>query len=236
MAERDPPEGRTMNTVNGVIRVGKGGRGFVVAGKRDRFVITASHCLPKFPPRHPAAHYWERTYAKLLGPLGGRYTVMAECLFVDPVADLAVLGPPDNQALYEQAEAYEALTESVTPMVLADLPLTGSSVKRKLPNGGEIAIPMPRKGEGPARLLSLDGKWFACRLTATERSLWIWDAEQPIVGGMSGSPIVNDTGAAVGVCCTAGGLVGHEPREGGPNPFLTRQLPGWFLDEIKARR
>jgi putative ABC transport system substrate-binding protein len=56
-----------------VIRVGDG-RGFVVEGERERFVITAAHCLPHLPPCHPAAYEEELTYQALLGPLGNSPT------------------------------------------------------------------------------------------------------------------------------------------------------------------
>ena len=35
--------------------------------------------------------------------------VWAECLFADPVADIAVLGVPDEQYLSSEAAAFEAL-------------------------------------------------------------------------------------------------------------------------------
>jgi hypothetical protein len=35
-----------------------------------------------------------------------------ECIFVDPIADLAVLGAPDNQALDEEALAWDDLRPS----------------------------------------------------------------------------------------------------------------------------
>ena len=43
---------------------------------------------------------FERTYQRLLGELSGEPTVWAERLFADPISDVAVLGPPDNQELY----------------------------------------------------------------------------------------------------------------------------------------
>jgi hypothetical protein len=53
-----------------VITVGDG-RGFVVEGDLERrYVITAAHCLPELPPAHGASKLEERTYQKLLGPLG----------------------------------------------------------------------------------------------------------------------------------------------------------------------
>jgi hypothetical protein len=64
----------TKRLTRAVLRVGNG-RGFVVscrgyAGCEERIVITAAHCLPSLPPRHPAVLLAERTYPTLLGPLG----------------------------------------------------------------------------------------------------------------------------------------------------------------------
>ena len=79
------------NAARAVLKVG-GGRGFVVEAAGDRFVITAAHCLPFFPPCHPQSYLRERVYASLLGAIGEDPMVWAECVFVDPIADIAVLG------------------------------------------------------------------------------------------------------------------------------------------------
>jgi hypothetical protein len=71
---------------NAVITVGSG-RGFVIGVNRRRMVITGAHCLPKLPPAHGAAYLEETTFGKILGPLGKRPTVSAECLFVDRPRD-----------------------------------------------------------------------------------------------------------------------------------------------------
>jgi hypothetical protein len=99
-----------------IITVGDG-RGFVIEHEANRLIITAAHCLPFFPPCHGMSYTEERTYPALLGPLGNKPTVLAECLFADPIADIAVLGSPDNQVLFDEASAYEALTESVRPII-----------------------------------------------------------------------------------------------------------------------
>jgi hypothetical protein len=64
------------------------GRGFVVELNAARYVLTAGHCLPNLPPAHLASYIEERTFPNLLAPLGKDPTVWAECLFVDPVADI----------------------------------------------------------------------------------------------------------------------------------------------------
>jgi len=119
-----------------VIRVGEG-RGFIVEHRfwtklpeldnpqnlrnrllRQRLVVTAAHCLPKLPPAHAFSYTQDRTYANLLGLLRGQSTVWAECLFVDPVMDIAVLGEPDSQDLYQECDAFWHLIEEapIVPM------------------------------------------------------------------------------------------------------------------------
>ena len=112
---------RVAGLAQAVIRVGDG-RGFVVGRRKQRFVLTAAHCLPKLPPAHPMSHTKERTYQALLGPLGAEPTVWAECLFADPVADIAILSGPDNQALFDQAEAYEEFLDDKVPLAIGDAP------------------------------------------------------------------------------------------------------------------
>jgi hypothetical protein len=180
-----------------VITVG-GGRGFVVAGKYSPLVITAAHCLPHFPVcGAQQSGLKEHTYPRLLGPIRKEPAVWAELLFADPVGDIAVMGSPDNQLLWDEAEAYEALTEPLLPMRIGDLQ------------------------SGPAWLLSLKGKWFRCRVQHHGGQIEILDTAQDIVGGMSGSPIVADDGAAIGVVCTGNG----------PNARLAYNLPVWVLGQ-----
>jgi hypothetical protein len=47
---------------------------------------------------------------------------MTECFFADPVHDIAVLTSPDDQELSDDFDAYEALTQSLTPLRIADAP------------------------------------------------------------------------------------------------------------------
>ncbi len=234
-----------------ILRVG-GGRGFVIDKNGARFVITAAHCLTApvtvrgdiaskgatLPPAHGASYSEDRTYPRLLGPLGAKPRVPAECLFVDPVADLAVLGRVDNQELPNEALAYDKLVEALDPLPLGNLTFG----YRRHP-GGSLTVdgrtvkvkgfvdPTPI-AENDAWLLSLDGHWFRCRVASRGRSLWISEAEEDIRGGMSGSPILSPTRHAIGVVCTSASVGGKGSREGGPNPLLAAQLPGWLADGL----
>jgi hypothetical protein len=88
-----------------VIRVGARAR-VCDRSQGNKLVLTAAHCLLVFPPCHGASLGEERTYANLLGRIGEDARVWAECLFADPIADVAILGPVDNQALPDRWDAY----------------------------------------------------------------------------------------------------------------------------------
>ena len=191
-----------------IIAVGEA-RGFVV-NTDPRLVVTAAHCLPQLPPAYAASSREDRTYRELLGRTDEtQHKVWAECLFADPVSDIAVLGQPDNQALYDQADAYVSLVWDAFEL--------------------EVSEPADR---GRAWLLGLDGEWGQCIVIhAGQGSLWIEEAANGIVGGMSGSPILNDEGAAIGVLGTSSGSVDDLHTEGGPEASLRHKLPGWLLLE-----
>ncbi len=195
-----------------VVQVGKyRGRGFIVAIGDVRYVVTAAHCVgQKLPIAQPARGSQEVTYRNFIGPLGGKRRVWAECLFMDPIADIAVFGAPDTQELYEQAAAYEALTEHVA-LRIGKLDFSrrreGPRTVSFTVDGERRDITLPpsslREAESEARMLSLANEWFSCRVASRGRSLWFNQAAQPVVGGMSGSPIVLPDGGVVGVVSTS---------------------------------
>ena len=126
---------------SGVITVGNG-RGFVVEGAGERLVITAAHCLPSLPPALSSFGIESRTYGPLLALRGEEPRAWAVCRFVDPIADIAVLGSPDNP----HADDYNALMGTATALSFGD------------------AVHRPVNFWAPARLLSLDGRWFSCTI------------------------------------------------------------------------
>jgi hypothetical protein len=69
--------------------------------------------------------------------------------------------------------------------------------------------------------------------------LWVSKPTQPIVGGMSGSPIVSETGDAIGIVAASV----MENRKDAPtdefgasNPRLMRDLPLWLLRTHTMRK
>jgi hypothetical protein len=194
-----------------VITVGKG-RGFVVEHRGEYLVVTASHCLPWLPSGFGIAYSEEHVYRNMLGPLNSPPTVACECLFINPIADVAVVGVPDTQTYSDEAEGYRALLEYATPFRITDA---------------------PEKARG--FLLSLEGEWFGCRVRWMEKSdgpLWVTKPAQAIEDGMSGSPIVSETSNAIGIVATS--VMENEKDAatdefGASNPRLMRDLPLWLL-------
>jgi hypothetical protein len=203
------------------------GRSFVVEpdANERRIIITAAHCIENallangtrgFPRAHLGRYQAECTYKALLAPIGSRSSVWAECIFVDPVADIAVLGQPDNEDLSDKADAYDELVESMVALAVADAPAQG----RERVKAGNQWIECPTPGKGPARVLSLEGRWLKGQMV--RHGIWLsFEPDRFVVGGMSGSPIIDHTGAAVGVLST--GIV---------NPVIADCVPAWFLRKI----
>ena len=201
----------------GLVRVGDG-RGFLIAANDSKYVVTTAHCLPHLPPAATFAFECERAYADLLAPLGQEPKVWAECVFVDPVADIAVLGQPDNQAMVEEADAFDALIEKLTPFAVADF--AGQ------PSPDDLAF-YASHIDDPGAYAMMTGSveliaGFECGAQALRRGpLWITDQADRIAGGMSGSPILQN-GAAVGIAVT----------NNGPHPRLAAHLPAWLAADL----
>jgi hypothetical protein len=122
-----------------------------------------------------------------------------------------VLGRPDGEELYEEAQSYDTLLQTVTPLRIADAPENGR-----------------------AWLLSLDGEWFECTVEYIKRvdgSLNISRIAQSIEFGVSGSPVISDDGKAIGAVC-----LGSSGQFNMRNPRLVRDLPKRFLQARRNRQ
>jgi hypothetical protein len=200
-----------------VIRVGASGRGFIVsAGEDERYVITAAHCLPpsRYPRPHLANSTTELTFRNFLGQLGQkRLTIWAELCAINLCDDFAVFRAPDNQELSHQFEQYEKFTGA--PITIGASP-------------DALAPYLWKNDPGkPAWMLSLDGEWQRCVVYNSDRFLTL-KTDQKIESGMSGSPIIDDKGAAIGVISTA--------SDGGDfnlGPSLTDCLPAHLLRKLR---
>jgi len=231
----EKPKNRALPKPDCVVKVG-GGRGFVfeycvaipncirqeVREQRprnfisNRVVLTAAHCLgQKMPPPHAMAFRSERTYKKLLRTLDGtKKGICAECLFLDPVSDIAVLGCPDEQEMEQEAKAYQEVIDNATPLCIGQ-PLTGSGW-----------------------VLALEGHWIPTRIEVFEDLRGMSLAIGPTKPGMSGSPILNDAGRAVGIVVLGGEVINSKGKRAdtelnGGQPTLACNLSGWLIGKPK---
>jgi len=95
----------------------------------------------------------------------------------DPVADIAILGEPDGQVLYEHWEAFDSFIEKTTP-----LPISG----RQSTRGYVLALTEP-------------SEWIEVSLTTHPKSVSITER---VESGMSGSPILDAEWRAVAIIST----------------------------------
>src|SRR5260370_19104607 len=97
------------------------------------------------------------------------------CRFVDPIADIAVLGSPDNP----HADDYKALTGTATALSFGD------------------HVPHPVNFWAPARLLSLDDRWFSCTIRHYGRPPWSTHPAQRALRGTPRAPTPSPARAAI---------------------------------------
>jgi len=173
------------------------------------FVSTAAHCVE-----------WSTTGGMVLGDHclenvrtktgeGFRLSVYA----VEPVADIAILGPPDYQEFSDDADAFEAFCEATSPV-----PVSAADFPFKVPVRVLLLTHHGTWIEGTATRYGLrDALPGACLALKTEAD---------IEGGSSGGPIIDRAGQLVGI-------TSHGTRTGGmPSPHLA--LPGWIWRRIDA--
>lgn len=128
-------------------------------------------------------------------------------MFADPIADIAVLGAPDTQDLYDEANAYEELMASSTALTIADAP---KMRRDRVQQFGDYSFKVDQPGE------ALRG---CCRSTVNGSSNWLSSEKRGLFArGMSGSPILSMDGRAIGLIST-----------GDCGPVLSENLPAWFF-------
>ena len=126
-----------------------------------------------------------------------------------------MLGEPDNQELCDKYERYENFT--ATAMTLGKPPPIVEPYKWSKSPGV------------PAWMLSLDGEWQSCTLHNGGRFLSIGQNDL-IKSGMSGSPIIDSDGRAIGLISTSS--VGEHIGVRDTNPNLLDCLPPWLLRKL----
>lgn len=186
----------------------RGGRGVLAPGG---LVLTATHCLG-----------WDGSLGLALGD---HHPVLVEAggcsfrlgpRFGDGVSDMAALGALDDQAFPNDERVFAEWQRQLRPVPLSPwLPRTPDA--RRLRRQPEPWV------SHPARLLSLDGRWFAGVVKYDfDPSGKVWlEAEEPLESGMSGGPVVDEQGRLLGVISWG--------SEYGQIPPARFAMPAWIL-------
>lgn len=186
-------------------------------------------------PTWPPLTWHKKPCRNLLGQLEDAHPkISARCIFYDPIANLAVLGSPDDEEYqrFSQEEAFKKLTHSVTPLRISD----GSELLGRVAEDVE---------EAPISMLSLAGGLFSgmarhfpelMGASATKGSFLVLGGEKfgtnslPAhfgdgIGKLLGSPMVLSDGSVFGI------LTGIQQ-----GICLVDFLPGWLLRELMTPR
>lgn len=186
-----------------------GGRGVLVPGN---VILTAAHCIG---------------YGLSGGMVLGDYYIeeietidmerlKVSPLAIEPVCDIAALGALDEQVFPGESMLFDKFCEKTRPA-----PLCSSNYQ-------------PFE-EFQVFVYGHNGIWIAGR--AEFHPPWIWiETEQPIKGGASGGPIVNEAGELVSICSNFTEV--NDPQKNksnGHSAFINSALPVWLHKRINEQ-
>jgi hypothetical protein len=182
-----------------------GGRGVLVPGE---IILTAAHCIAWSGEGGMALgdHHLE-----LIDTAAGPLNVSP--LAVEPVSDIAAMGPPDGQEFPDDSEAFERLCAAVRPL-------------------RPYVSPLAPRVPVPVHIFTHKGAW----ITGTAKVLRddahrAWIETDLIEGGTSGSAIVTDSGDVLGIVSHSGGVEGDDRCTGlAARPHLA--LPAWLVRQL----
>ena len=186
----------------------RGGRGVLIPGDK---ILTAAHCIEW---SHNSEMALGERFLETVETSDGR-TFCLSPIFVEGTLDIAVLEDPCIPELNAESAIFNEWCDET-----AAVPL--STIATEL------------DAEFPIKIWSHEGKWIQGR-----GHFWNWDrrsvhinADEQILGGTSGSPVIDEHGGLLGV-------VSHCSDTGGPCdgeiPFPPRALSVWLAEDIIAQ-
>jgi S1-C subfamily serine protease len=161
------------------------GHGVIVPG---HFIVTAAHVIT-----HRQLYLSAGLHDDLLESIeinGQVYT--ADVWFIDPIADVAVLGVPDVQK-FAEASHFEDVLDQIRPVPIS---------QAVLPFDRPIAVHLQRY-LGRRRSAWITGQVTRFDQRGAHLSI---DTKESITGGSSGGPVVSNQGSLLGVVSHTGGL------------------------------
>lgn len=204
-----------------------GGQGVLVRGG---FVLTATHCIE-----------WSGSGGMVLGDFylepivtkSGAAFSLTPCA-ADAVSDLAVLVAPDRAEFPQDCDRFEVWEENAEPLELSgafEQWCQGAIAPR------EDGAPMQQWETFAVHCLTHTGRWVSGQAKRLQGGLqgpqtWVHLSE-PIEGGTSGGPIVDNAGALVGVISHTSEV--DPGTSDGEQPVAIYALPAWLLKRVGAR-
>jgi len=184
-----------------------GGQGVLTT---NNLILTAAHCVQFYlTGRMTLGDYIIEEIQTTHGKL--KITPWA----VEPVSDIAVVGPLDDQEFCDEVTQFEEFCSKTKPIPLC----------LEKPKYGDV-IPVWIYTH---KKTWIRGKAINYSIKKNPSKICI-RTDENIEGGTSGSPIVNERGELVSIVSNAGGSIGIS-REG-DGPLLILALPVWIYQEV----
>jgi hypothetical protein len=191
------------------------GQGVLIPGG---YILTAAHCVRFELDGSMATDHHSLIKVESAG--GQRFTLSP--LSIEPVSDIAVLGPPDGQVFPEEYISFIRYSSTLSPIPICS---------------GD----WPENEEKPVYIFTHHAKWITAKAwhsAGDERRLILsGSSKKRIEGGTSGSPILCDTGELVAIVSNSGSQGSANSEENiwhgtAPRPLLA--LPMWIVRRIET--
>ena len=187
--------------------LGKGGQGVLV---NDELIITAAHCITYSLEGEMALG---DLFTEKIKTHEREFTVAL--LAVEPVTDIAILGPTDHYEIWNEQIEFERFCKDTNPVTLC---------RRYFAPLEKFTV----------HIYTHKGTWVTGSATNPREyaPCLVVEADEQIEGGTSGGPIVNDSGELIGIASNFSDVGDGLPKSWGPVPYPRLALPVWVCRRI----